>query len=143
MAASLSEEELNKLKDLALQQRDVAYAPYSKFRVGACLIDGDGKLFTGCNVENSSFGLTICAERTAYTKAISEGAKKPFKAIVVASDIQDRWIYPCGACRQFGSEWGNHTVILVKPDRTHKEFTMQDILPGGFQPDDLFANKVG
>jgi len=140
--ATISAEELNVLKEQSLRMRDVAYAPYSKFRVGACIMDKEGRLFTGCNVENSSFGLTICAERTAYTKAISEGAVKPFKAIAVATDIQDKWIYPCGACRQFGSEWGNHTLILVKPDKTHKLFTMEEILPGGFQPEDLQATKA-
>jgi len=140
--AGLTSDELNVLKERSTKMKEAAYAPYSNFRVGACLMDNNGKLYTGCNVENSSYGLSICAERTAYTKAISEGAARPFKAIAVAADVKDRFIYPCGACRQFGSEFGEHTVILVKPDNSHIVHTTKELLPGGFQPADLLAPKA-
>lgn len=75
-----------------------SHSPYSNFRVGAAVLTTSGKVFTGCNIENSSFGLTICAERTALFKAVSEGSKK-FKAMAISSDSSD-FVPPCGACRQ-------------------------------------------
>jgi cytidine deaminase len=88
----------------ALTAATAAYAPYSKFRVGAALLAADGRVFTGCNVENRSFGLTICAERTALVKAVSEGCRS-FKALAIATPDSPVPVGPCGACRQVLSEF--------------------------------------
>ena len=85
------------LLQAALKARDHAHAPFSKFHVGAALEDSDGKIWTGCNVENASYGLTLCAERVAVFKAISEGVRK-FRRIAIAADTQTL-TPPCGACR--------------------------------------------
>ena len=88
----------------ARKAADFAYAPYSKFRVGAALLTGDGTVFTGCNVENRSFGLTICAERNAVVKAVSCGHRS-FKALAISTPDSERPVGPCGACRQVLSEF--------------------------------------
>uniref|UniRef100_A0A8C2D173 Cytidine deaminase n=1 Tax=Cyprinus carpio TaxID=7962 RepID=A0A8C2D173_CYPCA len=85
------------------EAKEQAYCPYSKFRVGAAVLTSDGTVFTGCNVENACYTAGLCAERTAISKAVSEGHKS-FKAIAIASDLEDRFISPCGACRQFMRE---------------------------------------
>eukprot|EP00026_Physarum_polycephalum_P017354 Phypoly_transcript_18556.p1 GENE.Phypoly_transcript_18556~~Phypoly_transcript_18556.p1 ORF type:complete len:197 (+),score=37.69 Phypoly_transcript_18556:116-706(+) len=137
----LTESDINMLIDKAMKAKEGAYAPYSNFRVGAALLDATGKVFTGCNVENASYGLSICAERVTYTKAVSEGSHK-FRAIVVSTDVLDRHLPPCGACRQFAAEFGEHRIILVKPDRTYKIFTVDELLPLSFTPRDLEAPKM-
>jgi cytidine deaminase len=88
-----------------------AYSPFSKVEVGAAILTSDGRMFSGCNVENSSYGLSICAERTAAVKAVSSGAKS-FEAVAVVSNLEGL-TYPCGACRQFLSEFGNDIVVIV------------------------------
>lgn len=114
-----------------------AYCPYSHFPVGAALLTRDGKIFLGCNVENACYPLGICAERTAIQKAISEGYKD-FRAIAVATDVQDDFISPCGACRQVMREFGsNWDVYLTKPDGTYVLTTVQELLPASFGPEDL------
>jgi len=96
----------------AIKAKENSYSPYSKLSVGAAILTKSGKIFTGCNIENSSFSLTICAERTAIFKAISEGSKK-FSAIAIVSDLDDP-IPPCGACRQVLFDLaGNIDVILL------------------------------
>ncbi|OZJ01718.1 hypothetical protein BZG36_05178 [Bifiguratus adelaidae] len=112
-------QEQEKLIDLALEARNASYSPYSNFRVGAALLAEDGTFFKGCNVENASYGGAICAERTAYVKAISEGYKS-FIGLAVATDLTDDFCSPCGICRQFISEFGpkDLPVYLCKPDRT-------------------------
>src|SRR5262249_25100472 len=98
----------------ALSVRENAYAPFSKFKVGAALEDIDGHIHTGCNVENATYGLTVCAERVAVWKAISEGARK-FRRVAVAADT-DSLTPPCGACRQILWEFcGDIEVALVNP----------------------------
>jgi cytidine deaminase len=95
------------MDELFLEARkaaEAAHAPYSRFRVGAALITGDGRVFTGCNVENRSFGLTICAERTAAVKAVSEG-QRSFRALAIAALDSVEPVGPCGACRQVLSEF--------------------------------------
>ena len=95
----------------ALAAKEKAYAPYSKFRVGAALLTESGEIFTGCNVENASYGLTNCAERTAVFKAVSEGHTK-FKAIAVVTDLK-QYASPCGACRQVLAEFGSDIQVIM------------------------------
>lgn len=110
---------------------DKAYAPFSNFQVGAALLTTDGKVFTGVNVENSSFGATICAERTAFVKAISEGYQT-FDSIAVTSG--EGGVLPCGICRQFMFEFGDHLRIVTGDDADHLTIhTIQDLLPSGFR----------
>ncbi|XP_027032233.1 cytidine deaminase b [Tachysurus fulvidraco] len=126
----------------SLEAKEFAYCPYSMFRVGAAVLTHDGKVFTGCNVENACYSLGICAERTAISKAVSEGYKD-FKAIAIASDLCEQFISPCGACRQFMREFGGSWVAyLSKPDGTYVEMTVEELLPVSFGPDDLTRKKV-
>jgi len=118
------------LIDSALEQLNKAYAPFSGFAVGAALLSKSGKVFTGVNVENSSYGLSICAERVACVKAVSEGEKE-FDMIVVATD-SDEPSTPCGACRQFLWEFGDMRVILVNKEKKTKEYMLSELLPDGF-----------
>lgn len=110
-----------------------AYCPYSKFHVGAALITQDGKIFTGCNVENVSYGLTICAERVAIFNAISAGHNK-FKAIAISSS-NDKPVYPCGACRQVMSEFVKDDKFVIFVDKDSKNYKMNDLLPHSFTED--------
>ncbi|CAH1994207.1 unnamed protein product [Acanthoscelides obtectus] len=98
----------------ATEVRSFAYCPYSNFQVGAALLCTDGTIYKGCNVENNSFTVGICAERTAYVKAISEGKRK-FSAVAVVAYQEDSFTTPCGACRQFMSEFGDVPVYITKP----------------------------
>lgn len=108
-----------------------AYAPYSRFKVGAALLTKSGEVFTGVNVENSSFGATICAERTAFVKAISEG-HRDFEAIAVTSS--DGEALPCGICRQFMFEFGDNLKIITGEDEDHLHVTdITELLPSGFR----------
>ena len=119
----------------ALQARQNAYAPYSGYRVGAALLTADGRVFTGCNIENSSFGLTNCAERTALFKAVSEGARE-FTAIAIASN--GSMPYPCGACRQALNEFAPELrVRTIAGDGSTDDTTLRALLPHGFGPKDL------
>ncbi|KAJ9575044.1 hypothetical protein L9F63_007779, partial [Diploptera punctata] len=100
----------------AVSTRDLAYCPYSNFSVGAALLCSDDTVFTGCNVENVAYGITVCAEQCSIVKAISAGNKQ-FKAIVVTAHSDTGYISPCGACRQFIAEFGSEIIIyLAKPD---------------------------
>ncbi len=110
----------------AWDAREMAYAPYSKFHVGAALLAGDGRVFSGCNVENISYGLTNCAERVAIGAAIAAGARSFEKVVVVADTAQP--ISPCGACRQVLAEFGVKSVILA--NRTQRvTFPLEELLP--------------
>lgn len=106
--------------------RDKAYAPYSKFHVGAALLATDGRTFVGCNVENLSYGLTMCAERVALASSIAAGARE-FSVIVVVADTKVP-ISPCGACRQVMAEFGVGRVVLVNREETI-EFALDELLP--------------
>lgn len=115
----------------AQQMVQYAYAPYSRFKVGAALLTKTGEVFTGINVENSSFGATICAERTAFVKAVSEGHRE-FDAIAVVSS--DGEVLPCGICRQFMFEFGDDLKIITGEDEDHLKITeITELLPGGFR----------
>ncbi|KAI8582211.1 hypothetical protein K450DRAFT_227917 [Umbelopsis ramanniana AG] len=129
---ALTTEEQEKLIDLSLEARDNSYSPYSKFRVGAALLTEDGVWIKGCNVENASYGAAICAERTAYVKALSEGHSK-FIALGVSTD-QVVPVSPCGICRQFISEFGpkDLPVYMITPNREYKLVTLNDLLPHSF-----------
>lgn len=118
----------------ATQAREYAYAPYSGHNVGAALLTRSGRVYTGCNVENASFSLTICAERTAIVKAISEGEHE-FDAIAVVTSSGGT---PCGACRQVLAEFGlDIRVLTAAPDRLHSETTVAELLPGAFTASNL------
>ncbi len=115
----------------ALQVREHAYAPYSKFLVGAALEDSGGRIYTGCNVENASYGLTNCAERTAVFKAVAEGARR-FRRIAVAADTA-KLTPPCGACRQVLWEiCGDIEVALVNLQGQTETLRLKDLLPRPF-----------
>ncbi|MGA2721012.1 MAG: cytidine deaminase [Bryobacteraceae bacterium] len=115
----------------ALAARENAFAPYSKFRVGAAIEDTDGRIHTGCNVENATYGLTVCAERVAVFKAISEGVRK-FRRVVIAADT-DRLTPPCGACRQILWEFcGDVEIVLVNPRGTTETHRLKDLFPKPF-----------
>ncbi|RZC37433.1 dCMP cyt deam 1 domain containing protein, partial [Asbolus verrucosus] len=99
----------------AVEARNFAYCPYSKFQVGACLLCEDDSVYRGCNIENAAFTVGICAERAAFAKAIGEGKLK-YKAIAVIGYQETSFTTPCGACRQFMSEFGNIEVYIAKPE---------------------------
>lgn len=120
------------LIELARQARDHAYAPYSNYPVGAALICADGQIFTGCNVENSSYGLSMCAERTAIFKAISEGVRNFVRLAVIADSPHP--VRPCGACRQVISEFfpADAEVILANLHDAVETTTVIQLLPSPF-----------
>jgi len=126
----------NELLERALEAKEYAYVPYSKFKVGAAVLTKSGKIFTGCNIECASYGGTNCAERTALFKAISEGERE-IKAIAVVSDNEGD-TFPCGICRQVILEFGRDIQIIVgKPHQEVKIFSIQELLPNSFSGDDL------
>lgn len=119
------------LVEQAFAVRENAHAPYSNFKVGAALEASDGRVFTGCNIENASYGLTICAERVAIFKAISEGARD-FRRIVVAT-AANPLTPPCGACRQLLWEFcGDIEVIIANTAGAQESLQMKDLLPRAF-----------
>ncbi|MBR4015232.1 MAG: cytidine deaminase [Anaerotignum sp.] len=119
------------LVDMAKKAMGFAYAPYSRFRVGAALLAKDGRVFLGCNIENASYGATNCAERTAVFKAVSEGVREFEKIAIVASSGD--YAAPCGICRQVLFEFMPHgTVILDSEEKGMKRFSVEELLPMGF-----------
>jgi len=124
-----------KLLEIAVSMLDYSYSPYSHYPVGAALLSEDGRVFTGCNVENAAFGNTLCAERTALCKAVSEGARK-FTTIAIAS--RGSAPFPCGACRQSLYEFtAGKLRVLVTWDDHVRETTLSALLPEGFGPSSL------
>ena len=131
---------MEKLKTLAQEMKKHSYCTYSRFAVGAALECEDGSVFGGCNVENASYGLTICAERTAAVKAVSEGKRK-FRRIVISGSGED-FCYPCGACRQFLYEFNpDMEVISLNGAGESKSALLRDLLPCGFGPEHLKEGK--
>lgn len=119
----------------AFEAKEKAYVPYSGYHVGACVLTGSGKIYTGCNIESASYTPTICAERTAIAKAVSEG-ERDIKAIAITGDSE--WTYPCGVCRQVIREFGKDIlVIIAKSQEEYREYTLKDLLPNSFGPEDL------
>ncbi|MDB4671796.1 cytidine deaminase [Mariniblastus sp.] len=120
-----------KMIDLANQSRERAYAPYSGFLVGASVLAEDGSIFAGCNVENASYGLTLCAERVAICNAVAAG-QKSFQAVCVVSKNA---VAPCGACRQFIAEFGLQTVVILVDAvslKVRKESEIHELIPESF-----------
>ena len=133
-----ADNKVKQLLDASVEIRKQSYSPYSHFKVGAAVRGADGKIYLGCNVENASFGLTICAERTALVKAVSNGCLK-FDEISIAAVNKDQFTSPCGACRQFLAEFNPRIKIyLCNPDiETVAETTLSHLLPESFNPENV------
>lgn len=127
---------------LALEAREMAYVPYSKYMVGAALLTKEGKVYKGCNIENASYTPTNCAERTAFFKAVSEG-ERDFEAIAIVGGYKGEpvdYAYPCGVCRQVMMEFCNpksFRVITAISEENYLEQTLEQMLPHGFGPASL------
>lgn len=129
-----------KLIKRAYEAKLNAYVPYSNFHVGAALITKEGKIYTGCNIESASYTPTICAERTAIFKAVSEGERE-IEAIAVIGDSE--YTFPCGVCRQVIREFGKDIkVIIGKSEQDYKVFTLDQLLPNSFGPEDLKQSQI-
>ena len=127
---------VEKLIETAIAQLKYSYAPYSHFKVGAALLTQDGKLYTGCNIENAAYGPTLCAERAALAKAVSEG-RREFTAIAVAGRGTD-YCWPCGVCRQVLYEFApDLTVLVARGDGQYVKLPLGELLPHGFGPASL------
>lgn len=128
--------------ELAIKQLAFSYTPYSGFKVGASLLTKNGKLYTGCNIENAAYTPTNCAERTAFFKAVSEGERE-FEAICVVGGkdgILTEYAAPCGVCRQVMMEFCNpdkFQIILATSKEQYEVFTLKELLPLGFGPENL------
>lgn len=128
--------------DLAIEQLAYSYTPYSHFKVGAALLTKDGKLYTGCNIENAAYTPTNCAERTAFFKAVSEGERE-FQAICIVGGkdgVLTEYAAPCGVCRQVMMEFCNpetFRIILATGREQYEIFTLKELLPLGFGPANL------
>lgn len=130
------------LIEAALKASKAAYAPYSHYHVGAALLAANGQVFTGCNIENASFGATNCGERTAIFKAVSEGIKE-FRAIAITGGMEGAdkehtfsdYAFPCGICRQVMSEFcdKDFIILVAKSVEDYQEFTLGDLLPHSFE----------
>lgn len=131
---NLSSEEKSQLLEAAQSVTKNAYAPYSKFRVGAAILTHTGDIFSGCNVENASYGLTICAERVAIFSAVAKvgGEKLKIRAVAVVNEA-DIYCPPCGACRQVIYEFGADALILMREGNSLKQMTINELLPEAFK----------
>ena len=126
----MTEQEIKKLIDHAIVSREKTYSPYSHFGVGAALLCEDGGIYEGCNIENASYGLTNCAERTAIFKAVSEGCTK-FRALAVVADTEGP-CSPCGACRQVISEFEIPYIIMANLKGDYTVVELDELLPFRF-----------
>ena len=129
------EQELQKLIQAAIEMRKQSYSPYSNFAVGAAVLSDDGYVYGGCNIENASYGLTNCAERTAIFNAVSDG-KRNISAIAIVADT-DRPCSPCGACRQVIGEFKIPCIIMANLKGEYKTVTLEELLPFSFSNTDL------
>jgi cytidine deaminase len=131
----LANEERERLIAAAIDARQWAYAPYSDYAVGAALLSASGRIYEGVNIENAAYPMTICAERVAVFKAVSEGERQ-FLAIAVVTKNGGS---PCGACRQVLAEFGQDTLVIIADEAGHvvDEKSVRDLLPGAFGPPDL------
>ncbi len=128
---------LEKMKNAAISIVDNAYAPYSGFKVGAAVLAEDGNIYSGCNIENASFGGTICAERVAIAKAVSSGAKE-ITAVIVCGET-NMILTPCGICRQFIVEFANKNIPVYcgSVHGVFKEYSLEELFPHAFTQDDM------
>jgi len=126
---------IDKLYKKALEVRENAYVPYSKFKVGASLLTEDDQIYVGANVENASYGLSICAERNAIFKANADGKRK-YKALMVVAETESP-VSPCGACRQVMTEFGDYKVYLANLKGDIKETSTYELLPYSFNKEDM------
>ena len=125
------------LAEIAYSMQERAYVPYSKYPVGAAILCADGTVFTGCNVENAAYGSSICAERTALLKAVSEGHRDDWVKIAVVTSGDDAG-YPCGSCRQMLYEFAPDLKIIIGgKDKVLSTITLSELLPHGFGPSAL------
>lgn len=126
----------------AMEAKERAYAPYSKFRVGAALLAKDGTIYTGCNIENAGYSPTNCAERTAIFKAVSEG-KREFSAIAINGDGAD-YLYPCGVCRQVMAEFctPDFKVLVSNKDGDYRAYPFSELFPGAFDRSALEIGRI-
>jgi cytidine deaminase len=129
----------DRLVEAASAVRANAHAPYSKFTVGAAVLDGRGRVHVGCNVENASYGLSVCAERHAIAAAVSAGVEQ-IEALAVVTDT-DPPSAPCGACRQVLVEFGDFPVILANPSDERTVTSVGQLLPDAFTPDSLLERE--
>lgn len=134
----IDKEMVEHLIEKAMQARELSYSPYSGYQVGAALLTEDGKIFTGCNIENAAYSPTNCAERTAFFKAVSEG-ERDFRAIAIVGGPRDeeitQYAYPCGVCRQVMMEFCDpktFRIIVAKSKSEYEIRTLQEFLPNGF-----------
>ena len=135
---ALTQQEIDRLLDLAEEARAHSYAPYSKYNVGAALLTADGQVYQGCNIENAGFTPTVCAERTAFFKAVYDG-HRAFRAIAVIATGEEMG-FPCGVCRQVMAEFCDKDFIIVTANRDRSKVdvsTFQQLLPHSFGPKDL------
>lgn len=126
----------------AIEAREKSYSPYSGFQVGAALLTSEGEVYTGCNIENASYTPTICAERTAIFKAVSEGKSNYKKIAIVGSPKGEltQYAFPCGVCRQVMMEFtdpNQFEVLVAKSETEYKKYKLSELLPEGFGPDNL------
>lgn len=134
---TMTEEKIKELITAALDARKRAYAPYSHYHVGAALLDREGCIYQGGNIENASYGATNCAERTAIFKAVSEGAQG-FVAIAIVGGMEGKepaeYAYPCGICRQVMQEFAGRQfcIIVAKSVEDYQIFSLEEMLPAGF-----------
>ena len=133
------DKDYEKLADIARKASELAYAPYSECYVGACVLCADGKIYTGCNIENASFSATVCAERAAIFKAVSEG-ERDFSAIAVAGGKKDseKGFMPCFVCRQVMTEFCSENTDIIVADREgYRVYKFSDLVPFGFSKSDM------
>jgi len=135
--AAMDQRQTDELVAAAAAARANAHAPYSRYLVGAAVRTADGRIFTGCNVENASYGLSVCAERHAVAAAVAAGATSLVGIVVVTTS--DPPAAPCGACRQVMAEFGDFAVILANTHGGRRRTTVRDLLPMAFDPDTLAA----
>lgn len=126
----------------AIKARELAYCPYSGFSVGAALLSGDDRIIRGCNIENASYGATMCAERTAFYQAVSQGIRR-FRAIAIvggpAGKDPEEYAYPCGMCRQVMGEFcdDDFQIIVAKNGNDYRRFSLRELFPNGFDQKQL------
>lgn len=138
----MTQTQIKKLIEKAIEQLTFSYAPYSNFKVGAALLAKNGAIYTGCNIENAAFTPTNCAERTAFFKAVSEGVRE-FDAICIVGGkdgVLEDFAPPCGVCRQVMMEFcqpDKFQVILAKEKEKYQIYTLEELMPQGFGPGNL------